>query len=138
MSTDTIAVLFRHQDTADQAVADLRAASFAPEVIDKDKGSSLEGLSDKLTKLGLSPDSAQYFVAGAESGKILILLAAGEQNPQALKVLKPRGGDYGSGFKHLVDEEIAAFSLDDEIEGLSIEALPQGMEGRRGSMPMEE
>jgi hypothetical protein len=136
MSTDTIAVLFRHQDTADQAVADLKAANFSPEVIDKDQGSSLEGLSDKLTGLGLSPDLVQYFVAAAESGKILILLPAGEQNPQALKLLKPRGGDYGSGFNR-VEEEVAAFSLDDEIEGLSIEALPQGMEGRRGSMPMD-
>jgi hypothetical protein len=136
MSTNTIAVLFRHQDTADQAIADLKAASFSPEVIDKDQGSSLEGLADKLTRLGLAPDSVQYFVAGAESGKILVILPAAEQNPQALKVLKPRGGDYGSGF-HRVEEEIAAFSLDDEIEGLSIEALPQGMEGRRGSMPMD-
>ncbi|MBC7882631.1 MAG: hypothetical protein H7Y37_15145 [Anaerolineae bacterium] len=137
MSTDTIAVLFRHQDTADQAVADLKAANFSPEVIDKDQGSSLEGLSDKLTGLGLSADLVQYFVAGAESGKILVVLPGGEQNPQALKVLKPRGGDYGSGFKGLVDETIIAFSLDDEVEGLSIEALPQGMEGRRGSMPMD-
>lgn len=136
MSTDAIAVLFRHQDTADQAVADLKAANFSPEVIDKDQGSSLEGLSDKLTGLGLSADLVQYFVTGAESGKILVIVPSGEQNPQALQVLKPRGGDYGSGFKQLVDETITAFSLDDEVEGLSIEALPQGMEGRRGSMPM--
>ncbi len=137
MSTDTIAVLFRHQETADQAVADLKAANFSPEVIDKDQGSSLEGLSDKLTGLGLSADLVQYFVAGAESGKILVVLPGGEQNPQALKVLRPRGGDYGSGFKKLVDETITAFSLDDEAEGLSIEALPQGMEGRRGSIPLD-
>lgn len=137
MSTDTIAVLFRHQDTADQAVADLQAANFSPEVIDKDRGSTLEGLSDKLSGLGLSADLVEHFVAGAESGKILLILPAGEKNPQALKLLKPRGGDYGSGFKHLEEEEVAAFNLDDEIEGLSIEALPQGMEGRRSPSSMD-
>ncbi|WP_164928993.1 hypothetical protein [Gloeobacter violaceus] len=146
-SPGEIAVLFRHQDTAEQAVLDLRAAGFAPRIyalpgvedlpwVDSDlivgEPGALEGLAPRLLEAGLSEQRVRYFTDGVRDNKILIVVAAGERSEAVFAILKPRGGDYGSGGPEGSNDPQAgsAFSFEDGADSSDPEMRASGIWSR--------
>ncbi|AGY59782.1 hypothetical protein [Gloeobacter kilaueensis] len=130
-----LAVLFRHRDAAEQALIDLRAAGFAPQVFalppERDESwivsnivtgdpAALDDLDGHLRSAGLSEKRAAYFAAGVRAEKILLLIPAGARLAQAHELLIPRGGDYGphnpwNPSREPEPDELA-FSLDEDSD----------------------